>query len=58
MCKEQQKCPFCENNISLTPCKDCGDYPIVNKNREVVCCNIECENYNKPYPVKEWPGIK
>lgn len=51
---ESQKCPFCEQKIQMTPCNDCGEYPIINKNRKVVCINIECKKYNKPYNIREW----
>jgi len=53
-CKSKNKCPFCENDIDVTPCKDCGEYPIVNANRQIVCGNIQCDNYNKPRSVREW----
>ena len=54
MCEKNRKCPFCENEIDVIPCKMCGEYPIVNRNRQIVCCNVECDNYNKTYPVNEW----
>lgn len=56
--EQKQKCPFCENEIDVTPCRMCGDYPVVNRNRQIVCCNVECDNYNEPYPVNEWLRIE
>ena len=54
----KRNCPYCENNIDVTPCEDCGEYPIINANRQVVCCNIKCDNYNKPYPINKWEERK
>lgn len=58
MCEKNRKCPFCENEIDVTACRMCGEYPTVNRNRQIVCCNVECDNYNEPYPVNEWLGIE